>query len=263
VEHVVDDIRQKRARRAIFVDLNLIADRDYAASLFEALIPLRLQWYGLATTRLCDDLPLLDLAARSGCRGLLMGLESISTKALVGSHKSFNDPDGYRQVVERLHERRIALQGCFVFGHDEETSEVFLKTARFAVEAKIDLPRFAILTPFPGTELYRRLEAEGRITTRNWELYDGQHVVFQPRQMTADQLQRGTELAWKHAYSWRSMARRVRHTAAPLHVGLLTNFGYRRYAHNLNRFYTCDTWQHGGDVIKWSPRSQAPVREAS
>jgi radical SAM superfamily enzyme YgiQ (UPF0313 family) len=240
VEEVVADIRRQRARKAIFIDLNLIADKAYAERLFEALLPLSVQWYGLATTLLCDDLALLDLAARSGCRGLLMGLESIEQKNLRHNHKSFNDPARYRDVVERLHERRIALQGCFVFGLDEDTPEVFLKTARFAVEAKIDLPRFAIVTPFPGTTLYKELDAQGRILTWNWELYDGQHVVFQPAQMTVKQLQHGTEQAWKYAYSGGNMARRLRRTAAPWHVALLTNLGYRHYAFHLQRFYTCD-----------------------
>ena len=144
------------ARRAIFIDLNLIADKDHAARLFEALIPLKIEWYGLATTLLCDDLPLLDLVARSGCRGLLMGLESISAASLRDNSKAFNDPEKYPQVVERLHARRIALQGCFVFGLDGDMPDVFLKTAKFAVQAKIDLPRFAIVTPFPGTPLFRR-----------------------------------------------------------------------------------------------------------
>jgi radical SAM superfamily enzyme YgiQ (UPF0313 family) len=179
VEQVVADIRQHGARKLIFVDLNLIADRDYALRLFKALIPLRLQWYGLATVLLADDQELLELAAHSGCKGLLMGLESISPQNLRQSHKSFNSPDKFFQVVERLHEHGIALQGCFVFGLDHDGPDVFLKTAEFAVQACIDLPRFAIVTPFPNTGLYKRLDAEGRILTRNWELYDGVEILLQ------------------------------------------------------------------------------------
>lgn len=241
VEQIVEDLRRRGTRRAVFIDLNLIADREYAARLFEALIPLEVQWYGLATVLLTADEPLLDLAARSGCRGLLMGLESLSPANLRRSHKGFNHPDRYREVVEALHRRDISLQGCFVFGMDDDTPEVFLETARFAVEAGIDLPRFAVVTPFPGTALYRRLDAEGRIATRDWELYDGQHAVFEPVHMDRRDLERGTEAAWKHAYSWSSIARRLRRTAAPLPVAILTNLGYRHYAHHLDRFYTCDT----------------------
>jgi radical SAM superfamily enzyme YgiQ (UPF0313 family) len=115
-----------------------------------------------------------------------------------------------------------------------------MKTAEFAVEAGIDLPRFAVVTPFPNTPLYKRLESEGRILTKNWELYDAQHVVFQPRHMSVQELQTGIETAWKHAYSLRSIVRRIRRSPAPWPVRLGTNLGYRFYAHNLSRFYNCD-----------------------
>jgi radical SAM superfamily enzyme YgiQ (UPF0313 family) len=240
VADVVADIRQQRARKMIFVDLNLIADRAYAAELFEALIPLRIEWYGLSTVLLADDERLLTLAARSGCRGLLMGLESIVPENLRDSSKPFNRPRDFARVVRLLHQHRIALYGCFVFGLDHDTPDVFLKTAQFAVEAGIDLPRFAVVTPFPGTPLHDRLTREGRILTRNWELYDGQHVVFQPAQMTVAELQYGTERAWRHAYSWPSIARRLRHSPASIGVAVAANLGYRHYAHNLQQFYNCD-----------------------
>jgi radical SAM superfamily enzyme YgiQ (UPF0313 family) len=240
VEEVVDEIRRTGARKAIFVDLNLIADRAYAAALFEALIPLRIEWYGLATTLLAADGPLLDVCARSGCRGLLIGFESLSAGGLAEVRKRFNTPDSYREVIEALHARRIAVQGTFVFGLDDDTADIFLKTARFAVTAGIDLPRFAILTPFPGTPLFDRLAAEGRILSRDWSRYDGQHVVFQPAQMSIGDLERGTHSAWRHAYSYASIARRLRAAASPLSVFIGTNLGYRFYARNLKRFYTCD-----------------------
>jgi radical SAM superfamily enzyme YgiQ (UPF0313 family) len=252
VEDVVADIRQKAARKLIFVDLNLIADPGYAARLFEALIPLRVEWYGLATTLLCDDLPLIDLAARSGCRGLLMGLESLSVKNLRQTGKGFNSPDRFASVVAALHDRRIALQGCFVFGLDHDTPSVFLETARFAVDARIDLPRFAVVTPFPGTALYRRLDAEGRILTRNWELYDGQHVVFQPAHMTVGELQQGIETAWRFAYSARSVVRRVLASPSPWPVRIGANLAYRHYARNLHRFYNCD-WVIGPALTGKAP----------
>jgi radical SAM superfamily enzyme YgiQ (UPF0313 family) len=222
------------------VDLNLYADRAYTRELFEALIPLRVQWHGLVTTMFGNDLPMLELAQRSGCRGVLMGFESISAESLRDCKKGFNSPDDYAQIVERLHAHGIALNACFVFGADHDTTDVFMKTAQFAVDAKIDLPRFAIETPFPGTALHRRLEGEGRILTRDWELYDAQHVVYQPAQMSVDELQRGTESAWKYTYRLASIAKRLR--ASPMLPPIIwaANLTYRRYAHNLHRFYTCD-----------------------
>lgn len=240
VTDVIADIRRTGARTAIFVDLNLIADKDYAARLFEALVPLRIQWYGLATTLLARDRPLLELCARSGCRGLLIGFESISRGGLREARKSFNSPDDYGAMIALFHKHGIAIMGTFVFGLDDDTPDVFLKTARFTVEHGIDLPRFAIVTPFPGTGLYNRLHGEGRILTRNWELYDGQHVVFQPAQMSIPQLRDGLQAAWTHAYTYGAIWKRMRHSPAPLSVFAGANLGYRFYARNLHRHYTCD-----------------------
>lgn len=240
VEHVVEDIRRQRAKKLIFIDLNLIADKRYAAQLFEALTPLKVSWFGLSTTLIAHDLPLLKLMARSGCRGLLLGFESISPDNLRASRKSFNSPDAYRDVVALLHEHGISAMGCFVFGMDHDTPEVMERTARFVVDAHIDLPRFAISTPFPGTPLYQRLEREGRILTRNWELYDGQHVVFHPLQMTVDELQAGHERAWKYAYRWRSIARRIAGSRTEIPIAIMANLGYRFYAYRLHQFYNCD-----------------------
>jgi radical SAM superfamily enzyme YgiQ (UPF0313 family) len=240
VEEVVQDIRQIGSKRPVFVDLNLIADTHYAADLFKALIPLRVKWFGLATAQLAYDRELLSLAARSGCRGLLVGFESLSRKSLDSSRKGFNDPGRYGEIVERFHNHSISLMGCFAFGMDHDTPDTFMETARFVVEAKIDLPRFAILTPFPSTPLFNRLKAEDRILTEDWSLYDGQHVVFQPANMSVEQLYEGTEMAWKYAYSYSSIWRRLAGSDREPLIAIAANIGYRFYAHNLHKFYTCD-----------------------
>lgn len=257
VDEVIADIRSRGARRVIFIDLNLISHRGYAKKLFTALIPQKLHWYGLSTVLLADDDELLGLASKSGCRGLLMGLESISNTNLRDSGKGFNSPEKFSRVVQRLHDHGIALQGCFVFGLDDDDPDVFMRTAEFAVEAKVDLPRFAVVTPFPNTPLYLRLKAEERILTYDWELYDGQHVVFQPKRMSVQQLQEGIETAWKHTYSVRSIIRRIRHSPAPLAVRVGTNLGYRFYAHNLSRYYNCD-W-----IIGRAPGGRVEVSKPS
>ena len=244
VDEVVEDIRQHGARKLIFVDLNLVADPEYAVSLFEALIPLRVKWYGLATTKMAEDRTLLSLAARSGCKGILMGFESLSQSSLRSACKSFNHPDRYKEIVDNLHAHGISLQACVVFGADEDGPDVFERTAQFVVDTKIDLPRFAALTPFPGTPLFKRLEAEDRLLTRDWEQYDAQHVVFQPAHMSPKTLQDGVERAWKFAYRYRSIGHRIWGTPSFSTVGIGANLGYRFYAHNLRKFYTCD-WPIG------------------
>jgi len=240
VAEVIDEIRSTGARRAIFVDLNLVADKDYATELFEALVPLKLKWAGLATNLLARDEQLLDLCARSGCIGILVGLESISHTGLKDIHKGFNTPELYAEWIDKFHAHGIAVNGTFVFGLDTDSADVFEETAQFVIDTGIDLPRFAILTPFPGTTLYKRLENEGRITTKDWELYDGQHVVFKPAQMSADALQQGNMAAWQKVYGYRSIAQRMRHTPISKLMYLGANMGYRFYANRLDQFYNCD-----------------------
>jgi radical SAM superfamily enzyme YgiQ (UPF0313 family) len=240
VQEIVQDIQQLGSKRIVFLDLNLIADVHYATNLFEALIPLSIKWYGLATTQLAYNAPLLSLAARSGCRGLLIGFESVSRENLRSSHKAFNDPGRYKEAIEVFHRHNISLMGCFVFGMDDDTPDVFMQTARFCIEARIDLPRFAILTPFPGTPLFERLNAEGRILTEDWGLYDGQHVVFEPLNMSVEQLYKGTENAWKHAYSFPSIWRRLAGSRRDPLIALAANTGYRFYANHLRDHYNCD-----------------------
>ena len=244
VADVVADIRQMGARRLIFLDLNLIADVAYAKELFTALIPLKIKWGGLATTTLAWDDELLDLTARSGCRGILIGFESLSQQSLDEARKSFNMRRDYREVVRRVHDRGIAIMGCFVFGFDHDTLDTFDATVDFVMESKIDLPRYAILVPFPGTALHRRLKAEGRILSENWGLYDGQHVVFQPKQMSADALLHHSGRAWRKTYSYGSIFKRLSGTRLQLPVAVPANLGYRFYARNLHKYYTCD-WRMG------------------
>lgn len=247
VADVVKDIRSTGTRKALFIDLNLIADRAYARRLFEALVPLNIRWFGLATVLLQHDQDLLELMARSGCRGLLVGLESVNQDSLAVACKRFNQSIDFYEFVRLLHRYRIALMGTFVFGLDSDTPEVFEETARFAVDAAIDLPRFAIATPFPGTALYQRLQQEGRILTRDWDIYDGQHVVFQPSQMTVKELAAGHEWTWKRVYSRRNIVRRLSRSRLQLPISIAANLGYRFYAHHLHTHYNCD-WFVGQEV---------------
>lgn len=240
VAHVVDDIRQFGARKIIFVDLNLISDRDYARELFTALVPLKIRWFGLSTSLIGRDPELMQLMARSGCAGLLIGFETISTDGLGSIRKRFNDPALYRDLVRDLHGLGISIQGCFVFGNDDDTIDTFGRTAEFVIDAGIDLPRFAVLTPFPGTPLHKRMSAEGRVLTRDWQLYDGQHVVFQPKRMSVEELQRGHERAWRQVYAYGAIARRLAKSRTQLPISIMANLGYRFYAHNLATHYTCD-----------------------
>jgi radical SAM superfamily enzyme YgiQ (UPF0313 family) len=241
VEDVVREIRARNTKKALFVDLNLVADPTYAKRLFDALTPLGLRWFGLSTTVIAHDDDLLDRMVRSGCRGLLIGFETLSTDALAGAHKQFNRPDGYAALVEKLHRKGVAVQGTFVFGLDEDRPDVFRRTVDFCVDAAIDLPRFSIQTPFPGTELFRRLEREGRLLHRDWSRYDGQHLVYRPLRMSAEELLTGHEWAWREVYSLKNIAKRLGRARQLPHIAIPANLGYRYYAQHLHTHYVCDS----------------------
>lgn len=238
VQEVIDDIKAMGARRLIFMDLNLIADKDYAKELFRALIPLKLTWGGLVTTEFAWDDELLELAARSGCRGVLIGFESLVPESLKECRKGFNLLKEYAEVIARVHQHKIAIMGTFVFGFDHDTPEAFAQTVDFVMTHKIELPRYAVLTPFPGTPLHRRLQEEGRLIHQDWSKYDGQHVVFEPKQMSVGELQYGIEMTWKKTYSYWGIARRL-WGGNLFWTALTANLGYRFYAYRLNQFYNC------------------------
>lgn len=242
IDWVVEDIRRFGQKKIIFIDLNLVSDIKYAKALFTSLIPLNLNWFGLSTVIIAHDQELMELMARSGCKGLLLGLETISEESLKDANKRFNTSVSYKKLIADLHHLGISIQGCFVFGLDHDTPDVFDATVEFAIEAGIDLPRFAVLTPFPGTPLHNRLATENRIITRDWELYDGQHVVFQPKNMSIAELAKGHELAWKKVYSWSSIGKRLWNAKNFQLLAMSANIGYRFYAHHLHQFYNCD-WQ--------------------
>ena len=240
VEWVIEDIKRFGQKKIIFVDLNLISDKGYATELFRQLIPLNVHWFGLSTVLIAHDDALLELMARSGCKGLLLGLETVSETSLKETHKQFNASVNYYDLIKKLHRLGISIQGCFVFGLDNDSKDVFEETVEFVLETGIDLPRYAVLTPFPGTPLYKRLNDEGRILTRDWELYDGQHGVFEPKQMSVEELLVGHEWAWKKTYTYANIAKRLWHAKNFQPLAITSNLGYRFYANHLDKFYTCD-----------------------
>jgi radical SAM superfamily enzyme YgiQ (UPF0313 family) len=234
VEEVIAELKTFEGRSALFIDLSPVEDVQYAKALYRAMIPLRMRWVGLATTRVADDKELLELVARSGCKGLLIGFESVSQATLDGTRKHFHRAASYADAIARLHDHGIGIQGCFVFGFDSDGEDVFERTVEFVDRTKIDLPRYAVATPFPGTPLYRHLETEQRLLHRDWSRYDVEHVVFQPKQMSPERLQEGLHWAWRQSYRWGSLACRIR--GAPgsiLPLWLSLNLGYRHYARKL------------------------------
>jgi radical SAM superfamily enzyme YgiQ (UPF0313 family) len=227
VHEVADEIRRMPGRALIFWDDNIGANREYALELFRALIPLKRWWTSQATLSVAFDDEFLHLAAASGCKALFAGLESISQQSLNGVQKRHNDVDDYREAVRRMHRHGIALQAGTVFGFDGDDKTVFRRTVEFYRDCAIDSATIGILVPFPGTPLFQRLDAEGRILTRDWSRYDGKkHVVFQPAQMSPEELLMGTEWAGRKFYSLTSISERMWRSRTGLWWNVVRNLGY-------------------------------------
>jgi radical SAM superfamily enzyme YgiQ (UPF0313 family) len=235
VADVVHEIRQLRGRRVIFLDPSPNEDREYAKRLYRAVAPLGIQWVGLTTTRMMEDGELLDLAVQSGCFGLLFGFETISQEALCQSGKGFNHVQHYRDIVGRLHDRGVSVLGCFMFGFDSDDTSTFERTLSFVEETNIDLLRYTVFTPFPGTQVYDDLKRQGRIFDHDWAHYDYEHVVFRPARMEPEALEDGVRFMWRETYSLRAIGRRMCRTDLHRWGNLIYNFGFRHHAMAVGR----------------------------
>ena len=228
VEEVAREVRNLEGRFVFFVDDNIVGSGAYAKALFRRLIPYRLKWASQSSITIARDQELLRLARQSGCMGLFIGFESLSQNTLKDMGKSFNRVQSYREMINRIHSHGIGIQGSFIFGNDGDTPSVFAEVVHFTEQARLDAALFSILTPFPGTRLYRKMRAEGRIVTDDWARYDMNHVVFRPRGMRVEQLQQGFNWAYSRLYSWRSIVKRLLGVRRSLQLFGPQNVGFRR-----------------------------------
>ena len=211
----------------IFWDDNLASDREYAKALFQSIAPYRKWWSSQVTIQAGKDAEFLEWAAKSGCKQLFIGLESISQQSMNGVRKGFNRVEEYVRVIEHIHEHGIAVQAGIVFGFDQDTESIFIETLDFLESAGVQNATFNILTPYPGTPLYQRLEREGRILTRDWSKYNGREdVVFQPRHMSPETLLEGYRYANQRFYSGTSLYRRLIRSPVGLWWTLPLNLAY-------------------------------------
>jgi len=193
VAEVIDELKTL-GRRVLFMDDNIIGNRDYAKQLFAAMIPLKKHWFSQCGIGITQDEELLRLAARSGCRGLFVGFETLSPEGLRHWKKHSNLGKDYLAVAKQLHAAGIAICAAFVIGGDDDTTEVFERTLEFLLEANIELLQITRMTPFPGTPLFDELDRQGRIFDKDWSHYDFNHVVFAPKHMDPATLDAG--VAW-------------------------------------------------------------------
>jgi radical SAM superfamily enzyme YgiQ (UPF0313 family) len=212
VEHVIEEINRTRARMYFFIDDNLGADRSHFRQLLQALKGTRIRWVGQMSIDIARDEPLLDLMKASGCIGVLVGFESLEAQNLEQMNKRVNrGAEEYEAAVEALRRRSIAVYATFLFGYDTDAAETFERTLAFAVRQRLFFAAFNHLVPFPGTPLYRRLQASGLLLFDRWWLepsYRFGDIAFRPARLSPGELS-ATCLAFrKRFYSLPSLVKR-------------------------------------------------------
>jgi radical SAM superfamily enzyme YgiQ (UPF0313 family) len=210
VGEVIDEIRSMPPGDIVFVDDNIIGSPKRAKQLFEAMIPLKRRWYSQSDLRMARDPELLELSARSGCKWLFIGLESVNADNLADVSKpKANVVAEYAQSIARIREAGINVLGSFILGMDHDDRDVFENTAQFCLDNRLEGANFYIYTPLPFTELFQDMERQDRILHRDWSKYDMNHVVFQPMKMTPEELLDGYLSTYRSVYSYGSIFKRV------------------------------------------------------
>ncbi len=207
VDAALAEIDRLPGRHLYFLDDHLFGDRRFAAALFDGMRGMGRLWQAAGTVNAVLAPDLLERAVAAGLRSLFVGFESLSAENLRAQRKFQNLRRDYSAAIRRLHDLGVMINGSFVFGMDADDAGVFARTVDWAIEHGIETATFHILTPYPGTALYARMAAQGRITTYDWDRFDTRHAVFRPARMSAGELERGYWRAYREFYRWCAIVR--------------------------------------------------------
>jgi radical SAM superfamily enzyme YgiQ (UPF0313 family) len=197
-------------RRLLYIiDSDVAGDKRFCLELFSLLKEFDLRWWGHAPVSVAFDQKLLEGLSQSGCIALNIGFESFSTKNLQTMGKGFNQPSRYAEAVKRIHDQGIGIMGTFIVGLDDDDPGVFQRIIDFCINEKLDWALTFIMSPYPGTDSFKRLEKEGRIFCRDWEKYDSLNAVYQPLLMSPEELEKGMRRIWKEVFSLNSIYKRI------------------------------------------------------
>ena len=202
VDDALAEIDRLPGRHLYFLDDHLLGNAKFASELFEGMRGMNRVFQGAATVDSILRGNLIEKAAEAGLRSLFVGFETFSPANLKQSNKKQNLEKDYVKAVNRLHSLGIMINGSFVFGLDEDDKDVFKRTVDWGVNNSLTTSTYHVLTPYPGTKLFKDMEQQGRILTRNWDLYDTRNVVYKTINLTSDELKNGYNWAYKEFYSW-------------------------------------------------------------
>jgi radical SAM superfamily enzyme YgiQ (UPF0313 family) len=237
VDKVIEEIKTMDDQMIVFSDDNLAANIPYMRELFTKMIPLRKNWIGEASWTIANNPELLEIVRKSGCKGLLIGFESIHHQDNIKKVSRQNDMQTlYSEAIKRIHSKGIIVLGTFIFGFDNDDENIFKETLEFILKTNIEYVRLGTLIPFPGTPLHRRLKKENRIIETDWRnyIYDPPGICFEPIKLKTDQIRNNLKGMYKKIYSIRriiltSFRMLNRYRDISFVVGLLIiSFSYRR-----------------------------------
>lgn len=208
IPNILKEIESLKTRHVMFIDDNFIGNPDKARVLLKELIPLKLTWHTAVSADIGKYDDILDLMAEAGCKSLFIGFESVNSKNLLSCHKGQNKIEQYDQTIAKIHQRHMMVNASLVFGFDHDDSSVFKTTLNWLVRNKVETMTSHILTPYPGTRFYQRLQNENRILDHDLRKYNTAYAVFQPKQMSARELQDGYQWIYSQFYSFRNIIKR-------------------------------------------------------
>ncbi len=209
VSMVVEDIKQSGSKTFLILDDNVTGHPEYSKELFEALIPLNIKWVGQSSISLAKDKEMLKLCRLSGCAALFFGIESVSPSSLTGMKKSFKSIEETEEAIKIIQGNGIAFHPSIILGFDTDTKAIFDDTLEFLARTKLPTMALNVLTPYPGTRINQRFKDQGRIISTDWSHYDHHTVVFQPKNMTPQELAEGHHHVQTEFYSFSSILRHI------------------------------------------------------
>ncbi|WP_295214161.1 radical SAM protein [Ruminococcus sp.] len=253
IADVLGDIRRIGKKHVMFIDDNFIGNPSWTQEFVRAIKPMQLKWNAAVSANIVDMPELLDEMAESGCQSLFIGFESLNEKALAKVHKGQNQIEKYERLVEALHDRGIMINASFVFGLDEDDVSTFPQTIDWIVRHKIETVTSHILTPYPGTEVYARFQNDHRIIDPDLSHYNTAHVVFEPANMTKEELYEGYLDVYRQVYSLKNILSRCPKSRKQRIPYFLFNLVYRKYGWLTEKFCQRITYERIGRIAeKWS-----------
>lgn len=229
IEQVIDEIKHLPTKQVMFIDDNFIGNPKWTNAFLNELKNLDVIWHAAVSVNIGKHPKLLDKMAATGCRSLFIGFESISPGSVESVGKHQNRISFYDKVIDEIHSRDIMINASMVFGFDHDTTDVFQNTLDWLVKNRIETITGHILTPYPGTKLFKKLDKENRITDYEPTHYNTSRVVFKPKLMTAEELYDGYLWIYRNFYSFKNIKARLPHNSRRWIPYLLFNLGYRKF----------------------------------